>query len=77
MSERKLRKCEFCGEWFNTTQEIMSEHLFVKHDFIEVFKIKLSFNAMNFREQIKFVTKDIARIFGVPAELLNMLTNTK
>lgn len=33
MNERKLRKCEICGEWFNTTQGIMLEHYKLKHKF--------------------------------------------
>lgn len=26
MSERKLQKCNICGEWFNTTDEIIEKH---------------------------------------------------
>lgn len=30
--ERKLRKCPVCGEWFNTTAEIMVKHFQEYHE---------------------------------------------
>lgn len=29
--ERKVRKCPVCGEWFNTTDEIMVKHYWLYH----------------------------------------------
>jgi len=29
--QRKLYKCPYCKEWFNTTTEIMIEHILAKH----------------------------------------------
>ena len=34
MNQIKLRKCNACGEWFNTTQSVMFEHYKLKHEFI-------------------------------------------
>lgn len=28
---RKLYKCYCCGDWFNTSQDVMVEHLRVRH----------------------------------------------
>lgn len=33
MSERKLRQCPRCKEWFNTTSVIMHKHYKLKHEF--------------------------------------------
>lgn len=30
--ERKLRQCGVCGEWFNTTHEIMIDHYRTRHE---------------------------------------------
>jgi len=31
MEERTVRKCPFCGEWFNTTNTIMAKHFLIYH----------------------------------------------
>ncbi len=66
--ERQLHKCKFCNEWFNTTEDIMTEH---RRNCLSIIPIKINITCdiEAFKEAY---TRMIAHIMSVSIKSLKI-----